>query len=77
MPGELPGERTSPAATVTAVAIVPVPEIVPAVNVIGFVREVAELYLNSPPWITTPVVVLMLPVGPIRSVPALTLVVPL
>ena len=33
--------------TVTAVLIEPVPEIVPWVNVIGCVRAVAELYLNS------------------------------
>jgi hypothetical protein len=72
MPGELPGESTLFVPTATAVAIVPVPLIVPWVNVIGRLNAVAELYLNSAvaPSIVIPLVVLIRPVEPISRMPS-------
>ena len=67
-----------PEPAVTAVAIVPVPEIVPCVNVIGRVRAVVELYFSSAPepLIVIPLVPLIRPAEPISSRPPAIVVEP-
>ena len=80
MPGELPGESVAfvPIVTPPEALIVPVPETVPCVTVSGWVRAVAELYLN---WAPEPLTVmpddpLIWPPEEISSVPSLTVVAP-
>ena len=69
MPGELPGESTLLVAAVTATPMLPVPEIMPDVKVIGLFRAVAELYLKCPPLIVIPLVLLIEPAEAISSKP--------